>query len=174
MSIPGRMLGRRIRPVVRWPGGITAEHPALEQLPEWPLRTVAVLVTVDPAPFAIPVSAPVRAGDRSILIALERNRGSLARLRRRPEVALAVLAGGNVAFTARGRASVVEEHLAAMPDYAAVAIEVEQVDDHRQPAFEVDSGIGRRWLDDNEQSALGERVKELQELADWRSRRRGE
>ena len=174
MSSLGRRVSRRLRPVVRRPDGVREEHPALEPLPEWPLRTVAVLATVDPAPFAIPVSAPVRAGDRSILIALERNRGSLARLRRRPEVALAVLAGGNVAFTARGRASVVEEHLAAMPDYAAVAIEVEQVDDHRQPAFEVDSGIGRRWLDDDEQSALGERVKELQELADWRSRRRGE
>ena len=148
-----------------------AGHPALEQLPEWPLRTVAILATVDRVPYAIPVSAPVRAADRSILIALERSRGSLARLRTRPEVALAVLAGGNVAFTARGRGRVIEEHMAATPDYAAVAIDVEQIDDHRQAALEVDSGVGRLWLDEAEQRTLRERIRELQELAEWRGSR---
>lgn len=153
------------------PASATAGHPALEQLPEWPLRTVAILATVDQMPYAIPVSAPVRAADRSILIALKRSRGSLARLRTQPEVALAVLAGGNAAFTARGRAQVVEEHMATTPDYAAVGIDVEQIDDHRQAAFEVDSSIGRRWLDEDEQRILGERIRELQELAEWRGSR---
>jgi len=52
-------------------------------LPEWPPRTIAVLVTTDDhdAPHAIPVSAPVRAGDHAILLSLARTRGSLARLR---------------------------------------------------------------------------------------------
>jgi hypothetical protein len=173
----GRMIGRLLSAgatqdaAARPPTSATAGHPALEQLPEWPLRTVAILATVDRVPYAIPVSAPVRAADRSILIALKRSRGSLGRLRRRPEVALAVLAGGNVAFTARGRAQVVEEHLAATPDYAAVAIDVEQIDDHRQPAFEVESGVGRRWLDEDEQRTLRERIRELQELAEWRGSR---
>jgi hypothetical protein len=61
-------------------------------LPEWPLRTIAVLVTVDDSPHAIPVSAPVRAGDDRILLSLHRTRDSLGRLRDRPQVALAILA----------------------------------------------------------------------------------
>jgi hypothetical protein len=173
----GRMIGRLFVAGAKQeaaepsPASATAGHPALEQLPEWPLRTVAILATVDRAPYAIPLSAPVRAADRTILIALKRSRGSLARLRRQPEVALAVLAGGNVAFTARGRARVVEKHMAAAPDYAAVAIDVEQIDDHRQAAFEVDSGVGRHWLDEDEQRSLRERTRELQELAEWRGSR---
>lgn len=140
-------------------------HPALARLPEWPPRTIATLATMDRQPYAIPVSAPLRAGDRRILIALQRTRESLARLRHQPEVALLVLAEGNIAFTARGRAAVIEEHLTASPDNAAVAIEVEEIDDHRQRAFEVDSGVGRRWLNDGEQQALRARVRELHELA---------
>ncbi len=130
-------------------------------LPDWPLRTVAVLSTVDPTPHAIPVSAPVRASDRRILLSLHHTRDSLARLRRAPLVALTVLAEGDVAFTARGRASIVAEPLACDPDYVAVAIDVEHVDDHRQPAFDVDSGVGRTWLDPAEQQRLGARVDAL-------------
>jgi mannose-6-phosphate isomerase-like protein (cupin superfamily) len=113
-------------------------------LPEWPTRTIAVLATVNGAPHAIPVSAPVRAGDRRILLSLHRDRGSLARLREDPRVALTLLAEGDVAFTARGRAQVVEH-----------------VDDHRQAAFVVESGAGRRWVDADEQRALGARVAAL-------------
>jgi Pyridoxamine 5'-phosphate oxidase len=134
-------------------------------LPEWPSRTIAILSTVEDGPYAIPVSAPLRAGDRSILLSLHRDRGSLARLRRRPEVALTVLAEGDVAFTARGRARVVEDPMAAAPDYAAVAIDVAYIDDHRQAAFRVESGIDRRWIDGGEQRALRERVEALAELA---------
>ena len=143
----------------------TDSHLALARLPEWPPRTIAILATMDGRPYAIPVSAPVRAGDRRILIALQRTRGSLARLRHQPEVALVVLAEGNIAFTARGRAAVIAEPMTASRDYAAVAIEVEKVDDHRQRAFEVDNGIGRRWLDSDEQQALGARIQELRQLA---------
>jgi hypothetical protein len=130
-------------------------------LPEWPTRTIGVLATSGDGPHAIPVSAPVRAGDRRILLSLHRTRGSLARLRERPRVALAVLTEGNVAFTARGRARVLEEQMAADPDYAAVAIEVEVVDDHRQPGFEVEAGVDRRWLDEDQRDALGARVRAL-------------
>jgi hypothetical protein len=137
----------------------------LGALPEWPTRTIAVLATVDDGPHAIPVSAPLRAGDRRILLSLHSSRGSLSRLRDRPQVALAVLTEGNVAFTARGQARIVEEPMAAAPDYAAVAIEVEQIDDHRQPAFLVEAGVARRWLDEPERDALGVRVRALAELA---------
>lgn len=92
-------------------------------------------------------------------------RGSLGRLRERPQVALAVLTEGNIAFTARGRARIVQESMAAVPDYAAVAIDVEQIDDHRQTAFLVGAGIDRRWRDGGERGALGERVRALRELA---------
>ena len=134
-------------------------------LPEWPTRTIAVLATLGDGPHAIPVSAPVRAGDRRILLSLHRSRGSLRRLRADPQVALAILTEGNLAFTARGRARIVEEPLAVAPDYAAVAIEVEHVDDHRQDAFLVEAGVDRRWIDDGERDALGARVRALAQLA---------
>jgi hypothetical protein len=134
-------------------------------LPEWQARTIAVLATMDDGPHAIPVSAPVRAGDRLILLSLHRSRGSLSRLREQPRVALVVLTEGNTAFTARGRARVVEEPMAVDPDYAAVAIAVEQIADHRQPEFLVTAGVGREWLDESARAALGERVRALGELA---------
>lgn len=134
-------------------------------LPVWPQRTIAVLVTLGDGPHAIPVSAPLRAGDRWILLTLHRTRGSLSRLRERPEVALAVLTAGNIAFTARGRARIEQEQMAAAPDYAAVAIDVTQIDDHRQEAFVVESGVDRRWVDERERDALGERLRALAELA---------
>jgi hypothetical protein len=111
-----------------------------------------------------PVSAPLRAGDRRILLSLHRTRGSLSRLRERPQVALLVLTEGNIAFTARGRAEIVQEPMASAPDYAAVAIEVEHIDDHRQAEFVVEGGVNRRWLDEGERDALGARVRALGEL----------
>jgi Pyridoxamine 5'-phosphate oxidase len=140
-------------------------HAELSILPEWPTRTIAVLGTLDESPYAIPVSAPLRAGGHRILLSLHRGRGSLARLRERPEVTLTVLAEGDTAFTARGRARVVEEPMAVAPDYAAVAIDVERVDDHRQAAFRVESGADRRWIDDAERRALGLRVSALRDGA---------
>src|SRR3954469_7350540 len=80
-----------------------------QNLPQWPQRTVAVLSSVDEGVHAIPVSAPVRAGNRRILLSLHRSRDTVERIRRWPDVALTFLAEDDVAFTARGRASVVEE-----------------------------------------------------------------
>jgi hypothetical protein len=134
-------------------------------LPEWPLRTIAVFVTVDESPHAIPVSAPVRAGDHGILLSLHRTRDSLARLRDCPEVALVILADGNVAFTARGTARVVAEPMTDAPDYVAVEMNVAEVDDHRQAAFTVEAGVERKWIDEGEKRALGQRIKTLQQLA---------
>jgi len=144
-----------------------------EALPEWPTRTIAVLATLDDGPYAIPVSAPLRVGDRRILLSLHRTRGSLSRLREHPQVALAVLTRGNIAFTVRGRARIVQEPMAAAPDYAAVAIDVAQIHDHRQAAFLVEAGVDRRWLDEGERDALGERVRALTELASSAEAREG-
>ena len=124
-----------------------------------------MLATVDDGPHAIPVSAPVRAGDHTILLGLHRSRESLARLRARPQVALLVLAEGNLAFTARGTARIAAEPMASAPDYAAVAIDVTELDDHRQPAFEVEAGVDRAWVDETEREALGRRVQGLRVLA---------
>jgi hypothetical protein len=140
-------------------------HPHLERLPVWPTKTIAVLTTIDPVPHAIPFSAPVRAGDRRILLNLKHGRGSLARLRDRPQVALLILAAGDLAFSARGTARVVEEPMEGAPDYAAIEIEVESIDDHRQPEFLVESGVHWRWADGQEQRALGARVEALRDLA---------
>jgi hypothetical protein len=134
-------------------------------LPNFPHRTIAVLGTIGDGPHAIPVSAPVRLADDRIGLSLHRTRDSLARLRAQPQVALTILTEGDVAFTARGRAHVIEEPMDVAPDYAAVAIDVEQVDDHRSAAFTVSGGIGREWVDDAEKRALGMRVAALRELA---------
>jgi hypothetical protein len=143
-------------------------HPQLETLPEWPARTIAVLATAGPAPHAIPVSAPVRADDRRILLSLQRSRGSLARLRTRPQVALLILTAGNIALTARGTAHIAEEPMQGAPEYAAIAIDVKEIDDHRQPEFVVEAGVDRRWIDEHERRALGGRVEALRALADRR------
>jgi hypothetical protein len=140
-------------------------------LPEWPPRTIAVLVTVDESPHAIPVSAPVRGGDRTILLGLHRTRDSLTRLGERPQVALAFPAEGNVAFTARGLARVVDEPMTDAPDYAVVEIDVTDVDDHRQPAFTIEAGVERRWIDEDEKRALGQRIDTLRQLAASRGTR---
>jgi len=130
-------------------------------LPGWPRRTVAVLSTVDEDVHAIPISAPVRAGDRAILLSLHRSRDTLDRIRRWPEVALTFLAEGDVAFTARGRATVLEEPMAVDAEYAAVSIAVDHVDDHRQPAFRVTAGVDREWVDKAARAALAARVHAL-------------
>jgi len=143
----------------------SGEHPRLETLPELPAKTIAVLATIDHAPHAIPISAPVRAGDRRILLNLKRTRGSLARLRECPQVALLFLAAGNLAFTARGTARVIEEPMEGAPDYVSIQIEVTQIDDHRQAEFVVESGVGREWTDGQEQRAWGARVEALKDLA---------
>ncbi|HEY3019285.1 MAG TPA: hypothetical protein VGJ32_03790, partial [Solirubrobacteraceae bacterium] len=74
-------------------------------LPEWPPGTVTILATAGGPPHAIPVSAAIRAAPAVALLGLARRRESLARLRADPRAALAVLARGDVAITAHGRAA---------------------------------------------------------------------
>ncbi len=117
-------------------------------IPSWPPGTVCVLGTVgDDGPHAIPVSAAVRASDERVLLGLARGRGSLARLRARPDVTLAVLAPG-VAVTLQGRASVVAERLPGAEAVAAVALDVVRVHDHGRPSFVVEAGAAWRWTDE--------------------------
>jgi oxalate decarboxylase len=149
------------KPIIR-PAG---KRPRLAALPEWPAETIAMLSTVDGAPHGIPVTAPARVGDRRIMFALKHDRGSLARLRERPEVALLILGAGDVAFTARGPASIAEEHMADAPEFAAVVLEVEAIDDHRLAGETVDSGVGIRWADAAQQRAVHERLAALSDLA---------
>jgi hypothetical protein len=133
----------------------------IAMLPRWPQRTVAVLSTVDEGVHAIPVSAPVRAGDRRILLSLHRSRDTVGRIRRWPEVALTFLAEGDLAFTARGTATVADEPMAVDPEYLAVTIVVTHIDDHRQPTFHVTAGIDREWVDETARTELAARIRAL-------------
>jgi hypothetical protein len=89
----------------------------------------------------------VRAGPRRVLIALARGRESLARLRRDPRCALTLIGAGDVACTAHARARIVQEPMAVSDRVAAVALEVAEIQDHRQPTFHVDAGVRWRWTD---------------------------
>jgi hypothetical protein len=118
-------------------------------LPDWPAGTVAILATAGPAPHAIPVSTAVRAGQRTIVLALAAGRESLARLRTDPSVAVAIVAEGNVALTAYGRAEPLEDR---MPDgVVAIRVAVERLQDHRRAAFVIEAGVRWRWTDAREQ-----------------------
>jgi hypothetical protein len=116
-------------------------------LPAWPPGTAAVLSTGGGAPHAIPVSTAVRAGPCRVLLALARRRESLARLRADPRCALTVLAAGDVAFTAHGRAAVVQDPMAVADAVVAVAIDVDAVQSHADPRFAIDEGVRWRWVD---------------------------
>ena len=140
-------------------------HPQLAKLPEWPATTIAVLCTNDSGPHAIPVAAPMRAGDQRILVSLERTRASLARLRENPQVALAILSGGNLAFTALGRAGIVQESMPDALDYVAVEIDVEKIDDHRSLGVAVESGVRVQFTDEADLS-LQKRIDVLREISE--------
>jgi hypothetical protein len=116
----------------------------VDELPDWPDGTVAVLSTGGGAPHGIPVSTAVRAGPRAVVLGLALGRESLARLRREPACALTVLAAGDLAFTAHGTATVVEER----ERIAAVRIEVERIQDHGTDRFVIDDGVRWRWTDE--------------------------
>lgn len=114
-------------------------------LPDWPAGTVAILVTVGETPHAIPVSAAFRAGPDRLLLGLADGRGSLARLREDPRVAVALLATG-LAVTVRGRARVLEAPVSE--GVRAVDVTVEGLDDHLRPTFAVEAGVSWRWIDE--------------------------
>jgi hypothetical protein len=116
-------------------------------LPDWPPGTVAVLSTVGRPPHAIPVSTAVRAGPSRVLLALARTRESLARLRDDPACALTVLAAPDLAFTASGRATVIQDPMEAAEAVVAVAIEVDDIQDHADPRFTIEAGARWRWTD---------------------------
>jgi hypothetical protein len=117
------------------------------ELPEWRPGTVAVLATAGGPPHAIPVSTAVRAGPRRVLLALAPTRESLARLRADPRCALTVLAAGDVALTAHGRATVAADPLPGAEGVVAVAIEVDAVQSHGDPRFRIEDGVRWRWTD---------------------------
>lgn len=156
---------RKDKPILAPGAASRAEHPQLERLPEWPAATVAVLSTMDGEPHAIPVTAPVRAGDHRILFSLAHGRGSLARLKEHHKVALSVLDEGNCAFTARGRARILQEPMDGSPNFVAVELDVDEIDDHRLPGFAVGSGVGLVLAGDA-QSSLQQRINALREIAD--------
>jgi hypothetical protein len=99
------------------------------------------------------------------LLVLKRCRESLARLREHPKVALTIFAAGNLAFTARGPARVVQEPMPGAPMFAAVAIDVENIDDHRQRDLVVDSGVSLDWTNERTQRFVQEHLNALREVA---------
>ncbi len=114
-----------------------------DDLPDWPPRTVAVLSTGAGPPHAIPVSTALRAGPRTILLALATRRESLARLREDPRCALTLVLPG-ATITAHGHATIA----AAISDgVAAVRIEVDAIQDHDDARFRIDAGVRWRWTD---------------------------
>jgi hypothetical protein len=114
-------------------------------LPQWPAGTVTILSTSGEEPHAIPVSAALRAGPDRVLIALAAGRESLARVRADPRVAIAILADGDIALTAYGRAHVIDGDF--VEGVVAVEIEVERVQDHDRPTFVIETGVRWRWTD---------------------------
>jgi flavin reductase (DIM6/NTAB) family NADH-FMN oxidoreductase RutF len=128
-------------------------------LPDWPDGTVTVLSTGAGAPHAIPVSTAIRSGPTTVHFALGLRRESLARLREDPRCALTVLAAG-VAVTALGAAVVVEE----TDRVAFVRLDVEEIQDHGQPTFEVEGGVRWRWTDEDAERADAEIRAALRDL----------
>lgn len=152
---------------------MTRDH-GLDELPEWDAGTVAILSTGAGPPHAIPVSTGVRAGPRRVLIALARRRESLARLREDPRCALTIVAGGDVACTALARATVVRERMTASDRVAALALDVDEIQDHRQPRFTIDEGVAWHWTDDEARVRDADIRAELEELAGRSTHRLGE
>jgi hypothetical protein len=123
----------------------------VNELPDWPEGTVAVLATGAGAPHAIPVSTAVRRGPRALAFALALRRESLARLRSEPACAVAVLAEG-LSFTAYGRAVVEAEH----ERVAVVRVDVDSIQDHASPRFAIDAGVAWHWTSEEAAEADAE------------------
>jgi hypothetical protein len=145
---------------------VTGDH-GVEELPHWDAGTVAILSTGAGAPHAIPVSTAVRAGPRRVLIALALRRESLARLREEPLCALTLIAAGDVACTALAHATIVREPMTVSDRVAAVALDVDAIQDHRQPRFTIDAGVTWHWTDDEARDRDADIRAELAELGKW-------
>jgi hypothetical protein len=113
-------------------------------LPRWDRGTPGWLVVG--GLHAIPISTAVRAGDRRLVFALGRSRGTLARLRQDPHAAFCLM-GRDAAFTAHGRARILGE-LASAP-VIAVELTVAGVQDHLADGrTEMLGGPAYRWRDE--------------------------
>jgi hypothetical protein len=123
----------------------------MAELPHWPPGTVAILATGAGAPHAIPVSTIVRAGPRTVLLALAQTRESLARLREEPRCAVAILAG-DLAVTVHGHAEVVND----LGRVVAVRVDVDEIQDHARPEFTIDAGVAWHWTDADAERADAE------------------
>jgi len=123
----------------------------MDALPDWPEGTVTVLSTGAGAPHAIPVSAAIRRGPRELALALALARESLVRLREDPRCAVTVLARG-VAITVHGYATVERE----LERIAVVRIDVDSIQDHSSPRFEIDAGVQWHWTSDEAEVADAE------------------
>ena len=115
----------------------------MDVLPHWPEGTVTVLSTGAGEPHAIPVSTVTRRGVRSLVFALALRRESLARLRRDPACAVTILASG-LSFTVHGRATIERE----LERIAVVRVDVDSIQDHASPRFEIDAGVAWHWTSD--------------------------
>jgi hypothetical protein len=89
-------------------------------------------------------------------------REALERLRAEPRCALVLLAEGDVAVTLYGRATVAGEAAGVV----AVRLDVEEVQDHGQPTFEIERGVRWRWLDAEAEQRDAEVRAALLRLAD--------
>jgi hypothetical protein len=119
----------------------------VDALPDFPEGLVAFVATAgDAGPHVIPVSALHRAGPDRLLLALTHRRGTLARLRARPRVAVA-LTGAGFAVTAHGPATVVADPLPGAEFMVAVAVDVERIADHLRPETALRGGIDWGWRD---------------------------
>ena len=99
------------------------------------------------------------------MLALALRRESLARLREDPRCALTILAEGDVAVTAHARASILQEPMEISDRVAAVALDVERIQDHNQPRFEIQAGVRWRWTDEEADARDREIRQALTELA---------
>jgi len=120
----------------------------MDELPSWPSGTVAVLSTGAGDPHAIPVSTAVRRGPREVAFALSLRRESLARLRSDPRCALTLIAAG-LSVTALGRAVVESEG----ERVAVLRLDVERIQDHDHPTFEIDEGVRWHWTSEDAERA---------------------
>jgi hypothetical protein len=139
------------------------EERASNDLPVWEHGTPGILCTH--GPHAIPVSTAIRAGEHRIVLALSRRRESLALLREHPRVAFCLL-GRDLAFTAHGSASVAREELDSAAHVAAIAIEVDRVQDHCDPRTQMLDGARWRHTTDEAEQSSKAIAAELAELAE--------
>ena len=125
-----------------------------------------------------PVLTALRAGPLRIVFALARGRGSLARLRDDPRVAL-TLVGARQRRDHRVRCclSSVRESLAVEENVAAVALSVERIADHARNDSQVIAGVRWRRLDARSGARDEQILRELRSIGSLslltaRSRRR--